>query len=474
RWDNDETSATATKLLPGNNGVTVTDLMGCSASATVLVTENILPLKVEIGQIADLRCAGDKTAAISASVSGGKPPFRITWSEGSSGETANGLGAGSYSVTVSDGAGGSATAKFSVVEPQPLTLTVKGDAPASTGNSDGKATAKANGGSGNYTWAWSNGETAATASKLAPGEHRVTVTDKNGCSAMASIAVSENILPLSVQINQVAEIRCVGEKTAALASEVSGGKAPFQYNWTGGGEEASLAELPAGTYQLVVTDAAGNSASSNFRVNEPAALSLEVSRIRPATTDKQKNGKAAARASGGKAPYTYRWASGETTDEALALATGTQDVTVQDANGCQASTSFEITPRIIPELSAENLRDGEIIKLEKIYFQPDSTRMEPNSIPTVDELYVFLSENPGIVIEVGGHTNGIPPHEFCDKLSTARAKSVAQYLVDKGIPASRITYRGYGKRNPIASNATPEGRAKNQRVEITIVKVNGG
>ena len=78
------------------------------------------------------------------------------------------------------------------------------------------------------------------------------------------------------------------------------------------------------------------------------------------------------------------------------------------------------------------------------------------------------------MIEVGGHTNGIPPHEFCDKLSTARAKSVAQYLVDKGIPASRITYRGYGKRNPIASNATPEGREKNQRVEINIVKVNGG
>jgi outer membrane protein OmpA-like peptidoglycan-associated protein len=474
RWENGETGATAVKLLPGNNGVTVTDQSGCSATATILVTENILPLKVEVSQSAELRCAGDKTAAISAAVFGGKPPFRISWSEGSSGETASGLSAGSYSVTVSDGAGSSATGSIILVDPQPLTLTLKGDAPASSGNSDGKATAKATGGSGNYTWAWSHGETSATASKLAPGEHRVTVTDKNGCSASASISVSENILPLIVQINQTSEIRCAGEQAAALAADVSGGKAPFQYNWTGGGEEASLGDLAAGTYQLVVTDAAGNTASTEFRVSEPAALSLEVNRIRPATTDKQKNGKAAARASGGKAPYAYRWASGETADEAAALATGTQDVTVQDANGCQASASFEITPRIIPELSAENLRDGEIIKLEKIYFQPDSTRMEANSIPTVDELYLFLSENPGIVIEVGGHTNGIPPHDFCDKLSAARAKSVAQYLVDKGIPASRITYRGYGKRNPIASNATPEGRAKNQRVEIKIVRVNGG
>jgi outer membrane protein OmpA-like peptidoglycan-associated protein len=148
-------------------------------------------------------------------------------------------------------------------------------------------------------------------------------------------------------------------------------------------------------------------------------------------------------------------------------------VTITDENGCQAVVTAETKARIIPELTAENLRSGEIIKLEKIYFQPDSTRMEASSIPTVDELFDFLQENPGIVIEVGGHTNGIPSHEFCDQLSSARAKSVAQYLVDKGIPTSRITYKGYGKRNPVATNATPEGRAKNQRVEIKIVRLEG-
>jgi len=56
-------------------------------------------------------------------------------------------------------------------------------------------------------------------------------------------------------------------------------------------------------------------------------------------------------------------------------------------------------------------------------------------------------------------------------LSTDRAKIVAEYLVDKGIPAERLTYKGYGKRKSIASNLTKEGRKKNQRVEIKILTI---
>ncbi|HNA65662.1 MAG TPA: OmpA family protein, partial [Saprospiraceae bacterium] len=62
-------------------------------------------------------------------------------------------------------------------------------------------------------------------------------------------------------------------------------------------------------------------------------------------------------------------------------------------------------------------------------------------------------------------------HEYCDKLSTARAKNIALYLYDKGIPTSQITYRGYGKRNPVATNETQAGRAKNQRVELKILEI---
>lgn len=82
---------------------------------------------------------------------------------------------------------------------------------------------------------------------------------------------------------------------------------------------------------------------------------------------------------------------------------------------------------------------------------------------------MFLSENTNVIIEIGGHTNGVPPDDYCNWLSSARAKNVADYLYKRGIPTFRIKHRGYGKTRPIASNNTLEGRRKNQRVEIKIL-----
>jgi outer membrane protein OmpA-like peptidoglycan-associated protein len=91
----------------------------------------------------------------------------------------------------------------------------------------------------------------------------------------------------------------------------------------------------------------------------------------------------------------------------------------------------------------------------------------------LNEIYTFLASNPDVVVEIGGHTNGIPPDDYCDRLSTARAKAVAEHLVSKGIPKDRLQYKGYGKRQPVATNKSDYGRKQNQRVEIKILSFNG-
>ncbi|MCF8280424.1 MAG: OmpA family protein [Bacteroidales bacterium] len=471
KWENGETTATAAKLGLGTHSLAVTDAAGCTATASVSITENILPLEVSISQEKEIKCAGEKTGEIKAEASGGKQPFKYQWSGGgASGEMVGSLPSGSYSVTVTDATGQTATNKAELSEPKPITLTAKVDASASTGNSDGKATVKASGGTGNFSFKWSNGETTASATKLGPTSHTVTVTDAAGCTATTSVSITENILPLEVSISQENEIKCAGEKTASLKADVSGGKPPFRYSWSGGSTSASVNSLGAGSYTVTITDATGATSSATKQLAEPAVLKAEVARIRPATTDKTNNGKASLEATGGTGKHQIAWDNGEAEANATALPAGQHTVTVTDENGCSAITSFETKTRIIPELSGNNIRSGETIKLEKIYFEQDSTNMDESSRPTLDELYEFLQENPAVTIEVGGHTNGIPSHEFCDNLSSLRAKSVAQYLVDLGLPTSRITYKGYGKRNPVASNSTPEGRAKNQRVEIKIVR----
>jgi outer membrane protein OmpA-like peptidoglycan-associated protein len=473
-WDNGETGEVAKKLAPGAHSIKVTDENGCTATATLSITENILPLAVNLAQANEIKCAGAKEAVLKAEVSGGKAPFAFAWSSGANTETVANLGLGNYSVTVSDAAGNTAVSQFFIKEPKPLVANAKVDAPASTGNADGKATVTASGGTGNFSYLWANGETAKTALKLAPGEHQVTVTDEAGCQATASVSISENILALTAAITTLEPIKCSGGNKAALQAEVSGGKGPFTYQWSGGQNGSTLSNLGAGQYNLTVTDATGTTATAKTELKEPEKLTVVLVKNRPATTLDTKNGKASLKASGGTGEYAYKWDNGETTAEAAGLGAGLHSITVSDANGCEEVVKVETKTRINPELASGSLRSGQLIKLEKIYFQADSTNMDPESIPTVEELYEFLVDNPGITIEVGGHTNGIPSHEYCDRISTDRAKAVAQYLVDKGIPTNRLTYKGYGKRNPIANNATAEGRAKNQRVEVKIVNTGDG
>lgn len=122
-----------------------------------------------------------------------------------------------------------------------------------------------------------------------------------------------------------------------------------------------------------------------------------------------------------------------------------------------------------PVTFAPKHKVGEIIKINNLYFTANSDSIPPNSLTSLDDIYNFLTSNPTLVVEIGGHTNGIPKDAFCDSLSTLRAKAVADYLIKKGVPKERMTYVGYGRRKPIDTNFTKEGRVRNQRVELKIL-----
>jgi outer membrane protein OmpA-like peptidoglycan-associated protein len=102
----------------------------------------------------------------------------------------------------------------------------------------------------------------------------------------------------------------------------------------------------------------------------------------------------------------------------------------------------------------------------------DKSIFTRESYQFLNDLVDFLRDNPDISIEVGGHSNGLCTDEYCIKISTDRAKAVVDYLVGKNISRSRLTYKGYGKKSPLASNETVEGRRKNQRVELKIISFN--
>jgi len=124
-------------------------------------------------------------------------------------------------------------------------------------------------------------------------------------------------------------------------------------------------------------------------------------------------------------------------------------------------------------LMKKDLTTGQTIEIKNLLFQANKSSINRSSFKALDDLYDFLTEHDDIKIEIGGHTNGNKgiTNAFCDKLSSQRAKTVADFLIEKGLSPDRLEYKGYGKRKPIASNKTKAGRKKNQRVEIKILSL---
>lgn len=120
-------------------------------------------------------------------------------------------------------------------------------------------------------------------------------------------------------------------------------------------------------------------------------------------------------------------------------------------------------------ISMQRIESGECIALRNVFFDFGTSTLHEHSQLELNKLIDVLNNNPSLRIELGGHTDNIGRPEDNLKLSEARAKAVLDYLVSKGISASRLTSKGYGETVPIADNSTPEGREQNRRTEIKIL-----
>lgn len=122
----------------------------------------------------------------------------------------------------------------------------------------------------------------------------------------------------------------------------------------------------------------------------------------------------------------------------------------------------------------EVVRNGDNITLDMpggVTFAVDKSDINSQFYPVLDQVATTLVEYNQTVIQIAGHTDSTGSHAYNMKLSEQRAQSVKSYLAGRGVPAQRMQTIGAGPDHPIADNSTPEGRAENRRVEITIVPV---
>jgi len=124
---------------------------------------------------------------------------------------------------------------------------------------------------------------------------------------------------------------------------------------------------------------------------------------------------------------------------------------------------------VTKDIPLKKIEIGNAIVLKNIFFDFDKATLRPESYNELDRLVQLLTENPTIKVEISAHTDSKGSDEYNLKLSQKRAESVVNYLIGKGIPASRLIAKGYGETQPIDTNDTEEGRQNNRRVEFKIV-----
>ncbi len=335
RWSAGGSLPVRSQLGEGMYDITVSDKNGCT-----VVREAELKAPAAPEWIIDTQaptCAGADDGRIAIQLQGGEGPFTIDWSNGHVGPVQTGLAAGTYTFTITSTNGCAWIESVVLAESDPLQIGADITDVSCSGNTRGKIEARVQGGQAPYSWAWGNGATGPQLDQLAPGTYTVTVTDAGGCSVSASFEV-ETAGNLGLAFETI-DPSCAGETNGFVLPVVSGGSEPYTYVWSNGASAAQLTDVPAGTYTVTITDANGCAIEGEVTLKAPSPLTVEgqVQHAGPGVL-----GSIEVQTTGGEKPYSYLWGSGETSSARFNLGAGTYSVTVTDALGCTAETSFTI------------------------------------------------------------------------------------------------------------------------------------
>jgi gliding motility-associated-like protein len=342
-----QSTQTATNLCAGTYQVTVTDSAGCSETATADVIDPP-PIFFNFSST-DATCPGlcDGTATLNPS--GGTSPYIITWCNGQTGNTATGLCANTpCTVTVTDALFCSVDTTFTINEPPALVANDIIIVPTCYGDCDGSIELTIIGGTPGYTVVWNTPPfgTGTIISNLCAGTYTATITDLNGCSVPYSGTVNE---PDSlIAIASSTPLTCNGICDGTVSGSAIGGVSPYSYSWTPGNNNPGMNSLCADTYNLIVTDDNGCSASASTTVGQPQPINTFPTFI-SASCAGVCDGTVVVGSTGGTPGYTYEWWNGaliDTGNSVSNLCIGAYNVITEDATGCKDTSVINITPVI--------------------------------------------------------------------------------------------------------------------------------
>jgi len=336
-WSNGGTTSTISGLTVGSYLVTATDSHGCAVVKGYTVNQPSA-INIQIMQPTQNLCAGDSTADLTSTVTGGVGPYTSLWSNGVSGLNNSNLHAGTYTITITDASACTATNAATIVDPLQLVVTVTTTDETSVGANDGTATALTTGGTGSITYLWSNGATTPTIIGLAPGTYCITITDMNVCTATACGQVDVFGCSLDVVLGNDATI-CDGDSTI-IHSTVMGASGTVTYLWSDGSTGDSIIVSSGDEYCLTITDGAGCQDADCITIIGIIILDLSC----PVTNESAPGANDGAINCEASGIVSYIWSNGATTPGISGLAPGEYCVTITTNSGCTKAQCFNVQP----------------------------------------------------------------------------------------------------------------------------------
>lgn len=331
QWNDGSTSSVRSGLCAGVYTVTVTDANNCSVVVPFTVGYNTG--FTIVATATDVSCNNAGDGVVDLMVSGGVAPFTYIWSDGQTTEDAIALSPGTYSVIVSDFNGCTATTSVEIKQPDVLSATSTIAGLTCFESADGLIDIEVTGGTSPYFYNWSNGAITEDISGLQAGTYSVQVTDSHGCVWSQNYSVSQPD-PLSVSFTSQ-QVTCFGGSNGSIDISVSGGNAPYNYEWSNGSFAEDIAGLASGTYMVTVSDAHQCQMISAFAISQPDELEITLMASDAICT--VPNGSITSQIVGGTAPYGYQWSDGSSGSDILNAVPGIYTLTVTDVNGCQTT-----------------------------------------------------------------------------------------------------------------------------------------
>jgi large repetitive protein len=342
-WTPNVGSGSSISNLPtGNYSCVVTDLAGCTATQTTTINQ---PTALAITFTVTNTTCNQSNGGFSVTGSGGFPPYQFSiGGPFGSGTTFSNLAAGTYNVSIRDANLCTATFPVSILNTAGPTATISSFTNVTcNGACNGTATVNVTGGSGTITYAWSNGQATPIATNLCAGIYNVNATDQNGCVATIGVTITEPT-PLQTSASGTNPL-CFGGSTGTATASVLGGTPNYSFAWNSSPAQntQTATGLPAGTYNVIITDANNCTSTASVVLVNPAALLVTVTGTDP-TCFGTCDGTATATVSNGTSPISYLWndPNAQTTPTAGGLCAGTFAVGITDANGCVASGNITL------------------------------------------------------------------------------------------------------------------------------------